>query len=439
MALLARWRRSRRDRQAAVLVLGGLSVFVALVYVVVVLGGGVLIGHTSSPHLGLSVLATAIVALAFEPLKRRLEGLATRVVHGGRASPYDVLSRFSEAVTGAYASEEVPARMAKVLADGTGAEWAQVWLVVNDDLVLAATWPLTADADRTPPGREMPEGRRALTVRLAGEVLGVLRLQERERSHLTPVEQRLFAGLAAQAGLVLHGVRLRAELAQQVVALSARAEELRMSRERLVDTQDAERRRLERDIHDGAQQHLVALAVNLRLAQTLAAKSPERAQKVLTQQSAAARTTIETLVDLSRGIYPRLLSEEGIGPALRAAVVTSPVPVTVTAEGVGRLAADVEAAVYFCCLEALQNAAKHSGAGSIVVDLRPDNGGLSLRVTDDGKGFDPSTVAASNGMSNMRDRLDSLGGRLTWEPADGGGTTVRGWVPASRSAVATAG
>jgi signal transduction histidine kinase len=432
MAVLARWRRSRKDRQAALLVLGGLAAFVALVYAVVVLGGGALIGQTSSPNLGLSVLATAIVALAFEPLQERLEQLATKVVHGGRPSPYDVLSKFSEAVTGSYASEEVPARMAMVLADGTGAQWAQVWLVVQDELVLAATWPPQAGADETPPGPEAPPGRRALTVRLAGEPLGVLRLQEHERRPLTPVEERLFAGLAAQAGLVLHGVRLRAELAQRLVELSARAEELRVSRERLVDTQDAERRRLERDIHDGAQQHLVALAVNLRLAQTLAARSPERAQHVLAQQSAAARTTIETLVDLSRGIYPRELEEGGIGPALRAAVETSLVAVDVDDTDLGRYAADVEAAVYFCCLEALQNAAKHAAADRVTVTLRRDGDRLAFTVTDDGRGFDPAAVLAANGLANMRDRVDSLGGRLTWVPAAGSGTTVSGWVPAAR-------
>ena len=120
-------------------------------------------------------------------------------------------------------------------------------------------------------------------------------------------------------------------------------------------------------------------------------------------------------------------------------MATSPVPVTVNADGVGRFAADVEAAVYFCCLEALQNAAKHAGADRIVVDLWPADGGLALSVTDDGRGFDLSTVATGHGLANMRDRLDSLGGRLTWEPADGGGTTVRGWVPTSRAAVAAVG
>ena len=158
--------------------------------------------------------------------------------------------------------------MAKVLAEGTGTQWAQVWLMVQGRLALAATWPAVVDADDLPPGDHEPPGRRVLAVRQAGEVLGVLRLQENVRRPMTAVEERLFAGLAGQAGLVLRGVRLRAERAERLAELSARAEELRMSRELLVDTQDAARRRLERDIHDGAQQHLVAMAVNLRLAQT---------------------------------------------------------------------------------------------------------------------------------------------------------------------------
>ena len=201
MGPMRRWRRSPGDRQAGLLVLGGLAAFVGGVYVVVVLGGGFLIGETSSPNLGLSVLATAVVALAFEPVQGRLERLASRLLHGGRLSPYDVLSRFSEAVTGSYASEELPARMAKVLGDGTGAEWAQVWLALNERLVLAATWPPSAeaDADDTPPQFPEPPGQRALEVRQAGELLGVLRLQERDHHPLTPVEERLFAGLGPEA------------------------------------------------------------------------------------------------------------------------------------------------------------------------------------------------------------------------------------------------
>jgi signal transduction histidine kinase len=432
-ARFARWRRSRGDRRATLLVLGGLTLFVGVTYVIVVLGGGALIGHTDSPHLGLSLLATAVVALGFEPVQARLERRATRAVHGGRPSPYDVLSRFAEAVTGP-SGDEVPVRMARVLAEGTGARWAQVWLSVEDGLVLAATWPAEAAGDDQPPGVVLQPGRRTRTVRLAGEVLGVLRLREQAGRPLTPVEERLFAGLAAQAGVVLHGVRLRAQLAQRALQLSARAEELRASRERLVETQDAARRRLERDIHDSAQQHLVALAVNLRLAETLAGRSPERARQVLVAQADAARVATDTLVQLARGIYPRRLGDDGIGPALRTAVATSPVPVTVDDGGLGRHPREVEAAVYFCCLEAVQNAVKHAGATHVVVSLRDGDGEgdgtLEFTVTDDGRGFDPRAAATSGGLANMRDRVDSLGGRLDWAPASGGGTRVSGLVPA---------
>ncbi len=200
--------------------------------------------------------------------------------------------------------------MARVLAEGTGAAWAQVWLLVGDAPVLAATWPEgAAEGPYVAGGTDQtPDGQRTLLVRLAGETLGALRIQERPHQPLTPVERRLFDGLATQAGHVLQGARLRAELAARVEELSVRSEELRSSRGRIVEAQDAERRRLERDIHDGAQQHLVALAVNLRLAQSLSETSPEAAAKVVADQIDATDLAIETLVDLSRGIYPGALS-----------------------------------------------------------------------------------------------------------------------------------
>ena len=180
-------RRSRREWSAVGLVLAGLTLFVVLVYVVIVLGGGLLIGHTASPSVPLSVLATAVVALAFEPVQARLEAFASRTVHGGVASPYDVLSRFSETVSGSYAAEELPSRMARVLAEGTGAEWSQVWLVVGDRPRLAATWPPEATRERAAGDPGVPvgdavAGRRSLEVRHGSEVLGVLVVQEHEHT-----------------------------------------------------------------------------------------------------------------------------------------------------------------------------------------------------------------------------------------------------------------
>ncbi len=400
--------------------------FVVLMYVVIVLGGGAFIGHTSSPHLGLSVLATAVVALGFGPVQSRLEVVMSRLVHGGRQSPYEVLSRFSPAVTVGHGADDLPARMAEVLADGTGAKAAEVWLMVDGHLRLAATWPPSADG--SPELEDLP-GRRELSVRQAGELLGLLVVQERDDIPLTPVEERLFAGLANQAGLVLRGVRLRAELVHRLAELSASAEELRVSRQRLVDAQDAERKRLERDIHDGAQQHLVALAVNLRLAHTLAARSAEQADRLVAEQGKAATVTIETITDLSRGIYPSQLVDEGLAAALRTATSRSPVPVELAANDIGRYAAGVEAAAYFCVLEALQNSAKHSSAKAIRIELRDRSGVLEVIVRDDGAGFDLGATQVGAGLANMRDRVESAGGTLTIETSSGRGTLVAARLP----------
>lgn len=421
MTSLVGQRRVHPDRIGTVLVVAGLLVFVAVVYVVTVLGGGLLIGHTSSPDTRLSILATLVVALGLGPAQTWLQKGARRVVAGERELPYDVLSRFSTSVTESQ-DEEVPATMARVLAEGTGAAWAQVWLLVGDDPVLAATWPEGAAEGAyvaKGPGA-IADGQRTLLVRLAGETLGALRIQERPHQPLTPVERRLFDGLAAQAGLVLHGARLRAELTRRLDELSLRADELRASRGRVVEAQDAERRRLERDIHDGAQQHLVALAVNLRLAQSLSESSPEAAAKVLSEQVSATDLAIETLLDLSRGIYPGALSERGLGPALASATSGAATPVEVRDETRGRFDPEIELAVYFCCLEAIQNALKHATASLVRVTLRDDAGELAATVADDGTGFDVDGTPDGSGLSNMRDRLDAVGGELTIETSPGG-------------------
>jgi signal transduction histidine kinase len=268
-------------------------------------------------------------------------------------------------------------------------------------------------------------------VQHAGEPLGVLVVQEREHVPLTSVEQRLVAGLAGQAGLVLRSARLRAELEARLGELARRAEELRVSRQRLVDVQDERRRALERDIHDGAQQHLVALAVNLRLAQTLAPRSPDRADELLAAQAPAAAEAIDTLVRLSRGIYPSLLADDGLAVAVEAAASASAIPVEVHARGLGRYAPNVEAAAYFSCLEAVQNAVKHSGATTIRVDLRGGPGTLALVVEDDGRGFDPAAAPPGAGLANIRDRVESVGGTLHHDSAPGRGTRVRAVLPAT--------
>jgi signal transduction histidine kinase len=329
--------------------------------------------------------------------------------------------------------------MARVLADGTGALSAQVWVAVDGGReLLAATWPPSPKGHLVLPPDGSPRVRR-VEVREGGDLLGGLAVEERPGTPLTPVEERLFARLATQAGLVLRGARLRAELELRATELSARAAELRVSRERLVDAQDAERRRLERDIHDGAQQHLVALAVNLRLAHTLAGRSPERAEALLAAQEEAAAEAMDALVQLSRGIYPPLLAERGVPAALRAVIAGAGSAVQVSEEAVGRYSPSVEAAAYFCCLEALQNATKHAGVATVRVELRGGPDTLTFDVADDGPGFDPHTVTAGAGLANMRDRIESVGGTLRIDSCPGAGTRIHAVLPVHTLATANGG
>ena len=416
---------TRRDRRVALIVLGGTFLSVCAVYVVVVLGGGLLIGHTDSPHVGLSILATAIVALGLEPLRSWLEGVAKRWMQGDRATPYDVLSRFTESLIGEVEPDhiELPLRMARLLAEGTGARWAEVWLMVDGEPELAAVWPQEARSGQHRSDGDQP-GLRSLDVTLDRVRLGILRLQERPDQPLSPVEERLFADLAAQAGLVLHGAGLRVELAKRAEDLATLAEVLQVSRRRVVDAHDSERRRLERDIHDGAQQHLVALVVNFRVAHTLSARAPDRAQAVLAEQGKAVDNAITSLVDLSRGIYPQILTEAGVAAAVRDVVGSSIIPVAVLDRGIGRQDADLETALYFCCVEAVQNAVKHAAPGRIEVELANPGDRIELLVRDDGQGFDAAAVVAAGGLGNLRDRVDSVGGDLVVRTNEAGGTDV---------------
>jgi signal transduction histidine kinase len=412
------------------LVYGSLAAFITAVYVAIVVGIGAAIGQGSKPNLGLSILATAVVAVAFQPVRERVQRLANRLVYGKRATPYEVLSEFSSRMAGAYAMEDLLPRMARILAEGTGAKEATVWLHVGSDLRPEASWPNGADG---PPavaltGDEMPsiEGTTlSLPVHHGDELLGALTLTKSSGERLAPAEEKLAGDLASQAGLVLRNVRLTEELL-------ARVEELRVSRKRIVAAQDVERRKLERNIHDGAQQQLVALAVRLRLARQLAGRDPAAADAAITQIEREAAEALEDLRDLARGIYPPLLADKGLVAALEAQSRKAPIAVTVEAGVVGRFPQEQEAAVYFCALEALQNVAKYSGSAEAIVRLAEHDGNLVFDVIDHGRGFDPSTRSYGTGLQGMADRLSALGGSLEVRTSPGAGTTVTGRVPAGR-------
>jgi signal transduction histidine kinase len=411
------------------IVVAVLAAFVTAIYLAVVVGISAAIGTTGEPNVLLSVAATAIVALAFQPLRERARRLADRVVYGKRATPYEVLSEFSERMAGSYSTEDVLPRMARILGEGTGATRTEVWLRVGTQLQLAASWPEGAQPEKTPlPASEdelpeFPDSDRAVPVRHQSELLGALTLTKPPSEPVTPAEEKLLSDLASQAGLMLRNVRLTAEL-------QARLVDLRASRQRLVAAQDQERRRLERDLHDGAQQQLVALAVKQRLAEGLVRKDPEKAAQMLADLQADTTEALDNLRDLARGIYPPLLADKGLPAALQGHARKGHLPVTVETDGLGRYPQEVEAAVYFCCLEALQNVAKYADASHVSVNLSTEAGQLNFSVIDDGKGFDPGSKPPGSGLQGMADRMEALGGMLEVHSEPGTGTTVVGHIPA---------
>jgi signal transduction histidine kinase len=255
----------------------------------------------------------------------------------------------------------------------------------------------------------------AIDVRDQGELLGALAVDMPANDPMNPSRERLIRDLASQAGLVLRNVRL--------------IEELRASRQRLVAAQDAERRRLERNIHDGAQQQLVALTVKVRLLEQLTEKDPSKARAMAAQIQEDTTAALDDLRDLARGIYPPLLADKGLPAALSAQARKSPVPVEIEAGEIGRYSQDVEAAVYFSCLEALQNVTKYAEATRVTISLEGSDGTLAFAVADDGVGFDPAARSPGTGLQGIADRMDALGGTFEVVTAAGAGTRVLGRVP----------
>ena len=345
-----------------------MGILVVLVYIAAV-GLQRLFGQTGPPGLILSVLVTAVVALAFEPVRTRTRRVLARLTHAGGPSRAQVLAGFPDSVAGRYPIAELPQHIAAVVGGGNRC--------AADRGVAAGERPAGA-------GRSLDRGRRGrrrrptrcglrdltdsslarhdLEVRDRGELFGRLTMLTDPGHRLTSVERRLVEGVAAQSGLLLRVAGLRVELQRRLADLEQRSAELRRARRDLVARQDAERQRLERNIHDGAQQEVIALLVNLRLVQTLLGRAPDRAMGLLGAQADSFSSTMDTLAELAHGLYPQTLTDEGPVTALRVAARRSPVAVTLSADPLPRLPADLEATLYFCAVEAMQNAAKHAAA-----------------------------------------------------------------------------
>jgi signal transduction histidine kinase len=213
-------------------------------------------------------------------------------------------------------------------------------------------------------------------------------------------------------------------------ALRERVDDLRTARQRIIAAADAERRRIERDLHDGAQQRMVAVAVTLGLAETKMRDDPAGATRLIAQAREEAQLAVKELRELARGIHPAVLSDRGLGPALEALAARAPIPVVVEGVPADPLPTDVEAAVYFVTSEALTNVAKYAHAGEAAIRVGVDDGRLRLEISDDGVGG--ADTSAGSGLSGLCDRIEALDGTLTVDSPRGEGTTVRAEIPLTR-------
>jgi signal transduction histidine kinase len=406
---------------------GLLSAALTGVYAGIVVGIGTLAGYAGGPVL--TVAAAVTIAVLFQPVRQRARLVANRLVYGQRATPYQALSDFAGDMAGQLDLTEAVDRMVSVLAGATGADRAEAWIRVGAELRPAAIWPHgspSSTAIALGPGGGLPafEGAsRAAAVQHGGELLGALSLQKPRNEALSSTEDELLRHLASQAGLVLRNAALTAEL-------RATIDELRASRRRLVGAQDAERRKIERNLHDGAQQQLIALTIQLSLLEE-SAGDPGAVRELAPAVRDGLHAALDDLRDLARGIYPPLLADQGLVPALQAQARKATLPVEIEADGVGRYPQDTEAAVYFCALEALQNITKYAGASHATVGLSCSGGRLRFTVTDDGAGFDTASSRNGTGLQGMADRLAALGGALDVVSRPGHGTTVSGQLPVS--------
>jgi len=413
-------------------VYGLLAAFITTVYVAIVVGLGSALGHgVSKPNLPLSILATAVVAVAFQPIRERVQRLANRLVYGKRATPYEVLAGFVQQVGGTYAAEDVLPRMARALTEGTGAAAGSVWLKVGAELRPEASWPserIRDLASLTMRGEDLPDVpgvSLALPVVHRGALLGALTLTKLPGDPLTSTERSLAENLAGQAGLILRNVGLTEEL-------RARLRDLEASRSRIVSAEEEERRRVERRVEEGARRDLEATDSALDEASAALQSDPERAIRSLGTFGERTTHALESLREVARGIYPPLLADKGLVPALTAQAAKVPIPVDVRGEGIGRLSEDVESTIYFCCLEALQNVVAHARASLATVTLSQTGPDLVVVVSDDGRGFDPASTPWGAGLMHVSDRLEALEGSLEISGGPGGGTTVRVRVPIDR-------
>ncbi|MDQ2749380.1 MAG: histidine kinase [Actinomycetota bacterium] len=417
------------------LVVSAMAGIIAAAYGVLVVGVGRLVGAGESPDPVLSFVVMVAVAVAFEPVLRRVQRGADRLVYGRRPTPYEALARLSTQVSVGGQSADLLTGLASTLAEGVGAADVTLWVGSGEDLVAVAWWPpgvgtetrsVPAPVDLASLGRDGRTHVRPIVHQ--GTLRGAVTLTKAPGEALAASEDRLLRDLVAQAGLVIDNVGLGVELQERLHQISLQAAELRAAAKRIVAAQDAARRRIERDLHDGAQQRLVTLALSLQDVSSRASSAgdPDLAARVDESRHQLARALAE-LRDMARGIHPAILTQEGFEAAVLFLAERSPIAVQVEVRLDERLPEEVEATAYYIVSEALTNAAKHSAASNIVVKVMCRDGRLSVEVTDNGRGG--ADGRRGSGLQGLTDRLATLSGGLAVHSPVGHGTHLKATIP----------
>ncbi len=406
------------------LVYRALWLVIAVAYVAAAATLGLLASHFLSA--GPAVLLAVGAAVAFQPVQRRLEKLADRWVFGDRLDGYEVLSRFGSALEAAPGAADLLPRLADAIRRGLGLQWARVRL----DLAGAGGSPSTVGAAGIEPADAAEP---ALVVPLihAGTVLGRIECGNRRDGPLLDEDRRLLASLAGQAATAARNLHLTAELSTRLAVIRRQTTELTASRARVARAQDAERQRIQRDLHDGVQQDVVVLTAKLALARERLRRGDRRADDSLAELQRDLGDLLGHLRDFAHTIHPPVLADQGLLEAIEAQAARLPVEVMIEADaalrGV-RYPQHVEAATWFVVAEALTNAVKHAGASRVLVELTQPNGSLAVEIRDDGCGFDPAAVRGL-GLAGLADRISIVNGALRIDSGPGRGTTLRAEVP----------
>jgi signal transduction histidine kinase len=403
------------------LVYGALWLAILLGYVGLTAALGIAAG--AYLPVSLAILLAIVATQLFQPSRQRLEQMADRWVFGERLNGYELLTRFGATLESAFDLHELIPRVAGTVREGLNVAWVRVSLQQGAFLEVAGAEAIDLHTPGTP----------SATAPLvhSGEQLGMIECGPKLDGSFGEKDRELLASLSRQAALAVRNARLADELAARLTEIERQARELAASRTRLVQAGEEERRRIERNIHDGVQQELVALMAKIRLARNQITRDPQKVERTLAELQEDTRQALDDLRELAHGIHPPLLSDRGLLEAIEARIARLPMGVTIETDGVGRgdrYAEEIEGAAYFFVCEGLANVLKHAAAGHIVVHLSLTPGCLKIEVNDNGRGFDAGAVVPS-GLRGLSDRIEALGGDLRVVSQPASGTTLVASLP----------